>query len=226
MSKIKGNKGFTVGELLIVIAIIGILTALALPTFLVVIPKVKTHFAKQDAQILVLKVNEFYSGNANYGDEFDFYPFKKSQRIAVGWVNSGFYTHRDENGDIVTDVFAVSQAFVNTDNAWPCGSYNPDTNKWENEYNDNTVYVYKGVRCSSAGEYFIRAIYDYGADIPSEEIVFPQDKDGYEWYISFEPRVFDGESEESASTRVPVGTLYIKSSNPSLSDLVYTFEVR
>ena len=69
LSKLKNNKkGFTLIELMIVIAIIGILAAIAIPNFIAYRDKAFCGQAEHDAQNTLAALSSYYAGSCGYGD--------------------------------------------------------------------------------------------------------------------------------------------------------------
>jgi len=78
LSMLKGKKGFTLIELMIVVAIIGILAAIAIPNFLKFQAKSKTTEAKTNLGAIFVGETAFF-GDANQYGSF----------TAIGWGPSG-----------------------------------------------------------------------------------------------------------------------------------------
>ena len=77
----KGEKGFTLVELLVVIIIIGILAAIALPNFLNQSAKAKQTEAKQNVSVSNRYQTLYRSENNTFADTFD--------KLAVGTLSGG-----------------------------------------------------------------------------------------------------------------------------------------
>ena len=78
LSKMRNRKGFTLIELMIVVAIIGILAAIAIPNFLKFQAKSKPSEAKTNLKAVYTAQSAFYSENNYYGNF-----------IQVNWVPVG-----------------------------------------------------------------------------------------------------------------------------------------
>ncbi len=65
----KGKKGFTLIELMIVVAIIGILAAIAIPNFLKFQAKAKQSEAKQNLGAIYTAMMSYFSSNDTYPDD-------------------------------------------------------------------------------------------------------------------------------------------------------------
>ena len=68
LSMLKGKKGFTLIELMIVVAIIGILAAIAIPNFLKFQAKSKTSEAKANLKAIYVSETSYFGENNAYGD--------------------------------------------------------------------------------------------------------------------------------------------------------------
>ena len=68
LSKLRNRKGFTLIELMIVVAIIGILAAIAIPNFLRFQAKSRTSEAKTNLKAVYIAQNTFYGEFGVYGD--------------------------------------------------------------------------------------------------------------------------------------------------------------
>jgi type IV pilus assembly protein PilA len=78
LSKLQSKKGFTLIELMIVVAIIGILAAIAIPNFLKFQAKSKTSEAKTNLGAIFVGQTAFFGESNNYGSF-----------TAIGWGPSG-----------------------------------------------------------------------------------------------------------------------------------------
>ena len=81
LSNKKGEKGFTLVELLVVIIIIGILAAIALPNFLNQSAKAKQTEAKQNVGVSNRYQAIYRSENSTFADTFD--------KLAIGTLSGG-----------------------------------------------------------------------------------------------------------------------------------------
>ncbi|HEX2721183.1 MAG TPA: prepilin-type N-terminal cleavage/methylation domain-containing protein, partial [Candidatus Deferrimicrobium sp.] len=68
LSKMRSKKGFTLIELMIVVAIIGILAAIAIPNFLRFQAKSKTSEAKGNLKAIYVAEASYFGENNKYGD--------------------------------------------------------------------------------------------------------------------------------------------------------------
>ncbi len=95
----RDNKGFTLIELLIVVVIIGILAAIAIPKFSATREKAYYAAMKSDLKNLASQQEIYYSDAYSYSDDTDLLAFTNSEGVIVdipeatniGW--SAFTTH-------------------------------------------------------------------------------------------------------------------------------------
>lgn len=103
LSRMKHQQGFTLTELLIVVALIAILGVVALPAYNDQIQKARRNVGKNELLDLAARQERFYSENGYYGSILNI---------------TGSATHTTENGN-----YAVTVAcFDNAGNAAACGS--------------------------------------------------------------------------------------------------------
>ncbi len=81
MKVLKGKKGFTLLELMVVIAIIGILATLAQPMFKTAVLKAKEATLKEDLFNLRNVLDQYYADNGKYPDTLD-------DLVAKGYMRS------------------------------------------------------------------------------------------------------------------------------------------
>jgi type IV pilus assembly protein PilE len=112
------NKGFTLIELMIVIAILGVVAAIALPSFLEQIKKSRRSDAKQALFNVVAKLEQYYQDNKGYpstagGDDMTTLGYLADPYVA----SEGYYETS----------FVSSTATTYTIKAVPIGSQTDDT---------------------------------------------------------------------------------------------------
>ncbi|MEZ5534774.1 MAG: prepilin-type N-terminal cleavage/methylation domain-containing protein [Thiolinea sp.] len=102
-SKIKNNRGFTLIELMVVVAIVGILTSIALPAYQTYMVRAKTAEAMQfsDAAKTIMWESYFATGSMPSGLE-PIITDMKNMLKASKFINNATYTkHDSDHADIV-----------------------------------------------------------------------------------------------------------------------------
>lgn len=135
LSKIRNPKGFTLIELMIVIAIIGILAAVAIPSYISYRDKAFCSAAEHDAMSIANVVAEYYSIPARTGDLA-----QTGSTITDGDGNNLYVLSGSNTADItstITDNFTVTI----TDGSLRCPQeYRERANRWSN--GGTSVYTY------------------------------------------------------------------------------------
>jgi type IV pilus assembly protein PilA len=113
LSMLKGKKGFTLIELMIVVAIIGILAAIAIPNFLKFQAKSKQAEAKSNLGAIYTGQISYFGESNTYGD-FNIINWSPSgtprYHYCVGTWNAGSNTDNDNRGENQSTVAAPSWA--------------------------------------------------------------------------------------------------------------------
>ena len=92
LNRKQSEKGFTLVELLVVIIIIGILTAIALPNFLNQTAKGKQTEAKQNINLINKTQNAYRLENSSFATSFDVLAVGSLSGVA-GTANTSIYTY-------------------------------------------------------------------------------------------------------------------------------------
>lgn len=171
---LNNKKGFTLAELLAVIAILGVISAIAVPSFSYMYKRWEKNYCTKQKELLYNNISEFFQVG-NTGD----YNMDQTSFITRKTIGTMF-------GSVKSGAFG---------NHWLCGSYDPETDTWRDDWVCKTdTYAYPVKRqgiiydklCSSPGEYFLRCIYEYGDAVSSSDCVFPTDTiTGCKIYVEF-----------------------------------------
>jgi prepilin-type N-terminal cleavage/methylation domain-containing protein len=81
--RVSGKKGFTLIELLIVVVIIGILAAIAIPKFASTKEKAYLASEKSDLRNLATSEEAYFSGNQTYSTDLSALNFTTSQGVSI-----------------------------------------------------------------------------------------------------------------------------------------------
>jgi len=106
----RDNKGFTLIELLIVVVIIGILAAIAIPKFSATREKAYYAAMRSDLKNLASQQEIYYSDNYTYTSDEDALGMSESTAVyvAIGGVTStGWSATSTHNGLATTDLCAI-----------------------------------------------------------------------------------------------------------------------
>ncbi len=130
MKRLLNFKGFTMVELMVVVAIIALLSAVAIPNFQKYQAKAKTSEAKLQLSALYLAESTFFTEYNQYGtclDTMGFNPIKEeSQRYyAVGFKDKGGTLNDDavDDNGAPTPCKSAANACISTGNTSNCFAY-------------------------------------------------------------------------------------------------------
>jgi type IV pilus assembly protein PilA len=110
---LRSKKGFTLIELMIVVAIIGILAAIAIPNFMKFQCKSKQSEAKQNLGAIYVAMGSYYSNNDAYPDQAVIGTATRDCWYLMGWGPSGRTRYRYACG--TGEVFLDADATLNRD---------------------------------------------------------------------------------------------------------------
>ena len=119
----KNKKAFTLIELMIVVAIIGILAAIAIPDFLRFQAKAKQSEAKQNLGSIFTCEVAYFGENNEYGDTFGLINWApEGERMYNYWLeNDSFTATKGSTDDCDGTADAVDATAVET-TAWTCSA--------------------------------------------------------------------------------------------------------
>lgn len=203
----KNKKGFTLAELLVVIVILGMISAIAVPSFSYIMKRWEIRYCDTQQRLLLDKVNSFYFHECT-GQEY---------------INDTKFFERSK--------FSYNGQTFTSSQHWLCGSFDPVINQWTDVYEGTASdsYVYSGsdgvdVICASAGEYMTRCMYEYNSDISAADAVFPTDEHGCQLYITYEK--LDGVTQLEGEEYLPVGTITVHCTNPEHNGKTYQLVIK
>ena len=133
LSRLKGKKGFTLIELMIVVAIIGILAAIAIPNFLKFQAKSKQSEAKSNLGAIYTGEISYFGETNKYGD-FNFINWSPSgtprYHYVCGTWNGASNTDNTNRGDTLSTLAEPSwtgnnNAAIDNNNALITGALTP-----------------------------------------------------------------------------------------------------
>jgi type IV pilus assembly protein PilA len=93
LNKKKGNEGFTLVELLVVVIIIGILAAIALPSFLNQATAAKQSEGRQNVAAIIRAQQNWRGGNSTYASSFDQLALGVAKGADSDSTSSSVYTY-------------------------------------------------------------------------------------------------------------------------------------
>lgn len=103
----RNSRGFTLVELLIIVAMIGVVSAIAFPTLLSQLPRWRTNGVTRDvsgklmlARLKAIQNNNRYAVEFSFGDR-DSFKIMKYDTDINGWVDDGFESRTTGDVDIV-----------------------------------------------------------------------------------------------------------------------------
>jgi len=110
-SRVRREAGFTLIELLIVVVIIGILAAIAIPQFAVTKAKAGDATAKSDLRNLVTAEEKYFNDNQTYTDQIsDLRPqgFGPSANVTLSVQTFAGYYHADASHSLSTNCYWIA----------------------------------------------------------------------------------------------------------------------
>ena len=108
MKRITGKKGFTLAELLIVVAIIGVLVAISIPIFSAQLQKARLATNKANARAAYAAAMAWYIENTDLSDEYQIYKDGGMFDISTGIFTPGVVGKNPSENVIITKT-AISE---------------------------------------------------------------------------------------------------------------------